>query len=140
MQLAITAGWSWLARGGHGQPACRSDSASKGTPHGSGLSPRLVEGGTPPDGGRQSSGRDRSRESASSNRSNRTALSRSDSALCMYIGAYSSAVATTNPEPLPGAVITPGDRRHGVYGASCAFRARERLHDPFHENDISDRG
>jgi hypothetical protein len=53
MQLASTAGWSWLARGGHGQPAFRSDSASKGTPHGSGLSPRLVEGGTPPDGGRQ---------------------------------------------------------------------------------------
>jgi hypothetical protein len=57
----------------------------------------------------------------------------------MYIGAYSSAVATTNPEPLPGAVITPGDRRYGAYGASCAFSAGERLHGPFHENDIPER-
>ena len=35
--------------------------------------------------------------------------------------------------------ITLSNRGSGIHGASCALRAAERLHDPFHENDNLDR-
>jgi hypothetical protein len=50
-------------------------------------------------------------------------------------GRYRNAVSEAAAQP----AITPSDRRHGTYCASCAFRAGERLHDPVHENDKSER-
>ena len=54
----------------------------------------------------------------------------------VYRRAYLSAVAMPSPGSLPGPALTLRDCRHGATDASCAFRAQERLHNPFHENDI----